>query len=76
MVRTQVYLTDELRSQIDLLAKKEKKPAAKVLRELLVEGIKAKKPKESAGDALLRLANVNAKGPADLSKNIDKYLYE
>jgi hypothetical protein len=32
-------------------------------------------PLESTGDALLRLAAIGGKGPADLSTRIDEYLY-
>jgi hypothetical protein len=32
-------------------------------------------PLESTGEALLRLAAIGGKGPADLSTRIDEYLY-
>ena len=75
MLRTQLYLPEELRQQIDVVARKEKKPAAQVIRELLKVGIDTKE-QESIGTAFKRLSNLRAKGPADLSTNIDKYLYE
>lgn len=78
MIRTQVYLPKDLYQHIDLVAKREKKAKAQVIREVLDEGIKKKHG--NAGEALLRLAKLgeklNIRGPKDLSKNIDKYLYE
>lgn len=75
MLRTQVYLPEALRQEIAIVAKKEQKPAAQVIRELLKVGINAKH-QESIGQAFSRLANLKAKGPNDLSTNLDKYLYE
>lgn len=75
MLRTQIYLPQDLRHEIDVVARKEKKPAAQVIRELLRSGIDGRQ-QESIGQALSRLANIKAKGPKDLSSNIDKYLYE
>ncbi len=75
MIRTQVYLPEELYTRIQLEAKREKKKAAALLRELLQRGLVQKK-KQSLGNALLELAKIGAKGPRDLSTNHDKYLYE
>lgn len=78
MIRTQVYLPKQLYQTIDLVAKREKKPKAQVIRDVLEEGIKKKQG--NAGDALLKIAAMakkyNWRGPKDLSRNIDKYLYE
>jgi len=76
MLRTQIYLPEDLRQEVDTMAMKEKKPAAKVFRELLEAGIDAKKQGQSIGDALYSLSKIKAEGPPDLSTNIDKYLYE
>ena len=76
MLRTQIYLPEDLHQEIDAVARREKKPAAKIIRELLIEGIN-KKHKETAGEALNRLATLKVKGgPKDLSVNLDKYLYK
>lgn len=76
MLRTQIYLPEDLRWQIDIVARKEKKAAAQVIREMLTKSIAAKHT-ETAGAALARLAELKVKGgPSDLSVNIDKYLYE
>lgn len=81
MIRTQLYLPKALYQEIDLVAKREKKPKAEIIRDALEEGLQKKKAKTNAGDALLRLAalgkklNVKNDDP-HLSTNIDKYLYE
>mgnify|MGYP001576370652 CR=1 FL=1 len=75
MLRTQVYLTEELYQEINLLAQKERKASAQVLRELLIEGLSQKKKRTSIGNALLTLSKIKAHGPKDLSTNIDEYLY-
>ena len=78
IIRTQIYLPKQLYQIIDLVAKKERKAKAQVIREVLEEGVQKKQG--NAGTALLELAKMakkyNWKGPKDLSKNIDKYLYE
>lgn len=78
MIRTQVYLPEELYQNIKLIANKEKKAKAQVIREVLDEGIKGKQG--NSGRVLLEIAAMAKryrwKGPKDLSRNIDKYLYE
>lgn len=78
MIRTQVYLPKPLYQNIDWVAKKEKKTKAAVIREAIGEGLKKKHG--NAGEALLEIAAMAKKykwkGPADLSVNHDKYLYE
>ncbi len=73
MIRTQVYLTDDLYTRIQLEAKRGKKKAAAVVRELLRAGLARTQP--NAGRALLEIAKLNFKGPKDLSSRIDEYLY-
>jgi hypothetical protein len=77
MIRTQVYLTEEQVRDIKLRAKRERKGEAEVIRELLSAGLKttSRTKHESAGDALLRLAAIGGKAPADLSMRVDDYLY-
>lgn len=74
MIRTQVYLPRTLYQQVQLVAKKDNKPAAQVVRELLTESLEQRSG--SIGKALLELTKIRGKGPADLSTKIDKYLYE
>ncbi|OGD91179.1 hypothetical protein A3D07_04575 [Candidatus Curtissbacteria bacterium RIFCSPHIGHO2_02_FULL_42_15] len=80
MIRTQVYLPKDLYRNIDLIAKREKKPKAQVIRDTLEEGLKKKRTSKNAGHVLLEIAAMAKKykwkGPKDLSTNHDKYLYE
>jgi hypothetical protein len=82
MIRTQVYLTEDQIRDIKLRAKREDKPEAEVIRELLATGIDAyrRQDRETTGDALLRLAKLGkklqVKAPADLSTRVDDYLYD
>jgi hypothetical protein len=77
MVRTQVYLTEEQSRDIKLRAKREKKPEAEIIRELVNTGLRSARTtgQESTGASLLRLAGIHGKAPADLSTRIDDYLY-
>lgn len=75
MIRTQVFLPEETHLLIKIQAQKERRPAAEIIREALEKGMKSRSTK-NAGDGLLKLAGLGIKGPRDLSKNIDKYLYE
>lgn len=78
MIRTQVYLPKQLYQSIDLVAKRERKAKAQVIREVLEKGIEQKRG--NAGKVLLEVTAMAKKhgwkGPKDLSTNIDKYLYE
>jgi len=80
MIRKQVFLTPELAQQIALTAACEHKPQAQVVREVLHAGLVVRQPARNGGDVLLALARLGEelgiKGPPDLSRNIDKYLYE
>lgn len=77
MLRTQVYLPEELSQELKLLAKKEEKPTAELIRELLSKALKQRKRKRkrNAGDTLMEIAKINARGPDDLSTNLFDYLY-
>lgn len=80
MHRTQIYLYNDQIQQIALLARQKKQNKAQIIRALIQKGIDVEKKKTSAGDALLKLAELgkklNLRGPTDLSINHDKYLYE
>ena len=77
MVRTQVYLTEEQTRDIKLRAKRQNKPEAEAIREVISAGLKTSPSPshESTGASLLRLAAIRGKGPADLSTRVDDYLY-
>lgn len=73
MIRTQVYLTEDLYTRIQLEAKRGKKKAAEVVRELLTAGLQ--QHQVNAGKALMNIAKIGVKGPKDFSSRIDEYLY-
>ena len=81
MIRKHFLLPLPLDERIKLVARKDHKSEAEVVRELLESGLQAKhQHTASVGHALRRLAEIGkqagATGPTDLSKHIDKYLYE
>jgi hypothetical protein len=85
MIRTQVYLTEEQSQAIKLRSRRDQKPEAEVLRDIVdkglaVEGSTTKMSTGmSTGQSLLQLAELGEKygahGPTDLSTNLDDYLY-
>jgi hypothetical protein len=66
---------------VTLRARQENRPEAEVIRELVNKGLTSthRANRETAGNALLRLAKVGeelqVKAPANLSSRIDEYLY-
>jgi hypothetical protein len=81
MVRKHLLLPLLLNEQIKLVARKDHKSEAELIRELLESGLQSKhQHTASVGHALRKLAEIGkqagATGPTDLSKHIDKYLYE
>ena len=81
MIRKHFLLPLPLDEQIKLVARKDQKSEAEVIRELLESGLQRKNQHSaSVGQALRGLAEIGkragATGPTDLSQNIDKYLYE
>lgn len=75
MIRTQIYLPEDIYLQIKLVAQKESKSAASLIRNYVVSGIKKGK-KMTAREALLAIAkHASFKGPGDLSTRHDDYLY-
>jgi predicted DNA-binding protein len=80
MIRTQLYLPEDLRRRLRLLAQQARKPEAEVIRELLQQGIAHAGDEPTIGEGLLRLAKVGedldiATLPPDLSARIDDELY-
>ena len=70
-----------LNERIKLVARQDRKSEGTVIRELLETGLQIKQQQTgSIGQALQRLADIGkqagATGPTDLSRNIDRYLYE
>jgi len=79
MIRTQVYLPKPLYQRIGEVARKGRTTKAQVIRDLLDQGLATQK-EQTVGQALAGLAQLGrelkVKGPADLSTNIDTYLYD
>lgn len=81
MVRTYLYLPETTYKQIRSLAKDQKTSRAQITRQAIEKGLEALNRKRSASiEVLFRLAELGkklkAKGPRDLSKNMDKYLWD
>jgi hypothetical protein len=76
MIRRQVNLPIEIYQGVQWVARKENKPTAKVIRELLTQSLTQRMKTMNAGARLLRLAQRAVPGlPADLSVKIDDHLY-
>jgi len=80
MIRTQVYLEEHQSKAVKLKAKITRQSEAKIIREALEIGlpqVKAKPKGNAEGlQALVELGKkYNIKGPRDLSRRIDDYLY-
>jgi predicted transcriptional regulator len=80
MIRTQVYLTEQLAQDIKRLATSTQQPQAQVIRDALEQGLQELTAHTSnTAKGLLALAELgrklNVHGPADLSARLDDYLY-
>jgi len=73
MLRTQIYLPEEMGYQLRFLAQKTQKPTAEIIRKLLGEALR--KQKKNAGTTLKQIANLAISGPGDLSTHLFDYLY-
>ena len=78
MIRTQMYLDEDIDKDLKYLARLENKSMAEVARDILKEGIKKRKNVDTSGvKTLLAISKLGFKGGNDpyLSDNIDHYLY-
>lgn len=76
MIRKQIYLTPELDRELTIVANRQGKSVAEVVRETLSRSLNIQRRKnEPAGAVLLRLAANAWEGPSDLSTNLFGYLY-
>lgn len=77
MIRTQIYIPEDIHQATKFLAQEQRKSMAELLRSFITVGIIEEKKKKSKQRPLSSLAKLGIKGgPKDLSKNIDKYLYQ
>ena len=76
MIRTQIYISEEIHQETRFLAQKQGKSMAELLRSFITMGViqEKKKVKTPSLDRLIKLGIKG--GPKDLSKNFDKYLVE
>lgn len=76
MIRTQIYIPEELHQKAKIIAKRKEESLAKLLRHLIAKGVieekKRLKPKSLSSLTKLNITG----GPKDLSSNMDKYLYQ
>lgn len=81
MLKTYLYIPDEINERISRLAKTQKKSKAEVIRNALEKGIEQVAPQNNAGvDVLFKLAELgkkaNFKGPRDSSTRMDELLWD
>lgn len=80
MLKTYLYIPDQLEEKINLTAKTQNKSKAEVIRQALEKGITAVAHQGTASaQILIKLAEIGekykSKGPKDLSTNLDKHLW-
>lgn len=77
MIRTQIYIPDDIHRQLVSMANYQKKSMAELVRDFLEQGLKKELNADYTGIKTLQaLSKLNLKGgPKDLSKNLDHYLY-
>lgn len=82
MLRTNLYLPQELYDEVERIAEQESKSKAETLREVIRKGVNQKK-KARPNKSLEVMENIinlgkkyKLKGPTDLSEKIDEYLWD
>ncbi len=76
MIRHQIYLTPQLKREIQIQARKKGKSEAEVIRDVLEDGLKIKKgSRQGSDEVLFKITGIAKKGPKDLSSNLFDYLY-
>ena len=76
MIRTQIYLPEEIHTQLKELAKTHKTTISELVRKGAKKVIRERKKKDESGKFMLELASFNFSGPKDLSKNHTEYYLE
>ena len=81
MLKTYLYVPEELDKKINLAAKSQNRSKAAILRQAIQEGLAAMGEKRSkSAELLLKLDQMgkkySIKGPKDGSQNMDKYLWD
>ena len=75
MLRTQIYIPENIHQKVKIIANLQNKSMADLIRRLIISGLikEEKRIKPKSLDAIAKL-NITG-GPKDLSSNMDKYLY-
>ena len=77
MLRTQIYLPEELYTDLNNWAKKKGISLAEMIRKLVKKGLREEKEKPVKENDLIKLSELKLKGgPKDLSSKFDSYLYQ
>ena len=76
MKRTQIYIPEAMHQSATMVAQRQSEPLAELLRRLIAAGLQEEKKKirPKPLDPLIKLKITG--GPKDLSRDMDKYLYE
>jgi hypothetical protein len=75
LVRKQVYLTPEQDRRLKQAARKERRPAAEIIREALDRRLALETEIGPDDDPLWEAVGLAGGGPPDLSVQVDHYLY-
>lgn len=81
MQRISVYIPEDTRKRINIVAKAKTKPEAEIIREALEKGLDVIHPKVTSVQALVDFAKMaekiptKGKVPADFVKNLDYYTW-
>lgn len=77
MIRTQIYIPEDIHSQLLQLAKTRSTSMAEITRDFIEKGLKTSRDIDTSGKTVMRkLLNMHIRGgPRDLSTNLDHYLY-
>lgn len=80
MLKTYLYIPDDLNEKISRVAEAQKKSKAEVIRQAIDKGIDTEEQRENAGvELLFKLAELGKKNkiksPRDASTNLDYYLW-
>ena len=81
MLKTYLYIPEQLEQKINLTAKHQNKSKAEVIRQALEKGIAQVTQQGTAStEVLLKIAQLgkkyNVKGPTDSSAKMDEYLWD
>lgn len=77
MKRTQLYIDEELYTLLESAARSEKRTVSSYVREALRRQIPlSPKANKKAATTLLMMAKEAGRGPKDLARNYEKYLYD